>query len=66
MRTLYPDYTSRFPELGFYVLPGHSRVPRDVLREYERIRQRIALRAARTALRYKTRVKHCRQELARC
>jgi probable F420-dependent oxidoreductase len=25
------DYVSRFPELGFYGLPGHTRQPRDVL-----------------------------------
>ena len=28
---MYPDYTSRFPELGFYGLPGHTRTPRDIL-----------------------------------
>lgn len=25
------SYTSRFPELGFYGLPGHTRTPRDVI-----------------------------------
>ena len=24
-------YTSKFPELGFYGLPGHTRTPRDLL-----------------------------------
>ena len=28
---MYPDYISRYPELGFYGLPGHSRTPRDIL-----------------------------------
>ena len=28
---MYPDYRSKFPELGFYGLPGHSRAPREVL-----------------------------------
>ncbi|MCY4277470.1 MAG: TIGR03857 family LLM class F420-dependent oxidoreductase [Gammaproteobacteria bacterium] len=28
---MYPQYCSKFPELGFYGLPGHSRAPRDVL-----------------------------------
>lgn len=28
-------YTSRFPELGFYGLPGHTRTPRDVLRQVQ-------------------------------
>ncbi|HEY5645188.1 MAG TPA: TIGR03857 family LLM class F420-dependent oxidoreductase [Pseudomonadales bacterium] len=27
--------TSRFPELGFYGLPGHTRTPRDVLRQVQ-------------------------------
>ena len=27
----YQDYCSKFPELGFYGLPGHSRTPRDIL-----------------------------------
>ena len=35
MRALYPDHTSKFPELGFYGLPGHSRTPRDVLRQVQ-------------------------------
>ncbi len=29
------SYTSRFPELGFYGLPGHTRSPRDVLRQVQ-------------------------------
>lgn len=28
---MYPDYASKFPELGFYGLPGHTRSPRDVI-----------------------------------
>ena len=28
-----PSYTSKFPELGFYGLPGHSRTPRDILKQ---------------------------------
>ena len=32
---MYPSYTSKFPELGFYGLPGHSRAPRDILRQAE-------------------------------
>lgn len=27
------SYTSKFPELGFYGLPGHTRTPRDLLRQ---------------------------------
>jgi len=27
----HPEHVSRFPELGFYGLPGHTRTPRDVL-----------------------------------
>ena len=27
--------TSKFPELGFYGLPGHTRTPRDVLRQVQ-------------------------------
>ena len=27
----YPEYASKFPELGFYVLPGHTRTPRDAI-----------------------------------
>lgn len=27
----YPEPTSKFPELGFYGLPGHTRTPRDVI-----------------------------------
>ena len=30
---MYPDYRSRFPELGFYGLPGHTRSPRDILKQ---------------------------------
>lgn len=30
---MYPSYTSKFPELGFYGLPGHSRTPRDILKQ---------------------------------
>jgi len=30
---MYPTYTSKFPELGFYALPGHTRTPRDVLQQ---------------------------------
>ena len=30
---MYPDYCSKFPELGFYGLPGHTRAPRDVLKQ---------------------------------
>ena len=29
---MHPSYTSKFPELGFYGLPGHSRTPRDILK----------------------------------
>lgn len=32
---MYPEYVSKFPELGFYGLPGHSRTPRDVIRQAE-------------------------------
>lgn len=28
-------YTSRFPELGFYGLPGHTRSPRDLLKQVQ-------------------------------
>lgn len=28
---MHPDYTSKFPELAFYGLPGHTRTPRDIL-----------------------------------
>ena len=31
----YPEYTSRFPELGFYVLPGHTRTPRDAIKQVQ-------------------------------
>ncbi|MDA1073703.1 MAG: TIGR03857 family LLM class F420-dependent oxidoreductase [Proteobacteria bacterium] len=31
----YPEYHSRFPELGFYGLPGHTRSPRDVLKQVQ-------------------------------
>ncbi len=30
---MYPEYVSKFPELGFYGLPGHTRSPRDVLQQ---------------------------------
>ncbi|MAH24527.1 MAG: TIGR03857 family LLM class F420-dependent oxidoreductase [Gammaproteobacteria bacterium] len=30
---MYPDYQSKFPELGFYGLPGHTRSPRDILKQ---------------------------------
>ncbi|MCY4343518.1 MAG: TIGR03857 family LLM class F420-dependent oxidoreductase [Gammaproteobacteria bacterium] len=29
----YPVHRSKFPELGFYGLPGHTRAPRDILRQ---------------------------------
>ncbi len=29
----YPVYRSKFPELGFYGLPGHTRTPRDILQQ---------------------------------
>ena len=32
---MYPDYTSKFPELGFYGLPGHTRTPRDILKQVQ-------------------------------
>ena len=32
---MYPTYRSKFPELGFYGLPGHSRAPRDVLAQVQ-------------------------------
>ncbi|MBL6815429.1 MAG: TIGR03857 family LLM class F420-dependent oxidoreductase [Pseudomonadales bacterium] len=32
---MHPSYTSKFPELGFYGLPGHSRTPRDILQQAE-------------------------------
>ena len=31
----HPTYTSKFPELGFYGLPGHTRTPRDVLKQVQ-------------------------------
>ncbi len=30
---MYPAYCSKFPELGFYGLPGHTRSPREVIRQ---------------------------------
>lgn len=30
---MFQDYTSKFPELGFYGLPGHTRTPRDILKQ---------------------------------
>ncbi|MCB1645805.1 MAG: TIGR03857 family LLM class F420-dependent oxidoreductase [Pseudomonadales bacterium] len=32
---MYPDYQSKFPELGFYGLPGHTRTPRDILKQVQ-------------------------------
>ena len=32
---MFPDYTSKFPELGFYGLPGHTRTPRDIVRQVQ-------------------------------
>ena len=29
------SYTSKFPELGFYGLPGHTRSPRDILKQVQ-------------------------------
>lgn len=29
------SYTSKFPELGFYGLPGHTRTPRDILKQVQ-------------------------------
>ncbi len=31
----FPEYTSKFPELGFYGLPGHTRSPRDILKQVQ-------------------------------
>lgn len=31
----YPEYASKFPELGFYVLPGHTRTPRDAIEQVQ-------------------------------
>ena len=30
---MHPNYTSKFPELAFYGLPGHTRTPRDILNQ---------------------------------
>ncbi len=30
-----PQYTSKYPELGFYGLPGHTRTPRDILKQVQ-------------------------------
>jgi probable F420-dependent oxidoreductase len=30
---MYPEHQSKFPELGFYGLPGHTRSPRDILQQ---------------------------------
>jgi probable F420-dependent oxidoreductase len=30
---MHPTYTSKYPELGFYGLPGHTRTPRDILQQ---------------------------------
>lgn len=32
---MHPTYTSKFPELGFYGLPGHTRSPRDLLKQVQ-------------------------------
>ena len=32
---MHPEYTSKFPELGFYGLPGHTRTPRDLLQQVQ-------------------------------
>ena len=32
---MYPEYASKFPELGFYGLPGHTRTPRDILKQVQ-------------------------------
>ncbi len=32
---MFPKYESKFPELGFYGLPGHTRTPRDILRQVQ-------------------------------
>ena len=31
----FPEYQSKYPELGFYGLPGHTRSPRDILRQVQ-------------------------------
>ena len=31
----FPDYQSKYPELGFYGLPGHTRTPRDLLKQVQ-------------------------------
>ena len=33
IREPYPAHRSKFPELGFYGLPGHTRSPRDILQQ---------------------------------
>ena len=30
---MHPNHTSKFPELAFYGLPGHTRTPRDILNQ---------------------------------
>lgn len=32
---MYPQYQSKFPELGFYGLPGHTRTPKDILKQVQ-------------------------------
>ena len=32
---MFSEYQSKFPELGFYGLPGHTRSPRDILRQVQ-------------------------------
>ncbi len=31
----FPQYRSKFPELGFYGLPGHTRTPKDVIQQVQ-------------------------------
>ena len=33
--TDYPNHSSKFPELGFYGLPGHTRNPRDIIKQVQ-------------------------------
>ena len=32
---MFPEYVSKFPELGFYGLPGHTRTPGDILAQVQ-------------------------------
>lgn len=32
---MFPNYASKFPELGFYGLPGHTRSPRDIIKQVQ-------------------------------